>query len=151
MLLDEVINGPNVTVGVVRRTDQLAVERRFGFVEPDDFGAVAGHSPVDVIIDGRSEMHSEFLTGNRELIAGEQRSADDTLTVDLRPVGARQVADEQQPVGPDENTVHFGDALVLKHQIALLVLAANNRNITLDGDRCFAINRNQLCQHGLPS
>src|SRR5436305_798272 len=91
-------------------------------------------------------MDAELEVGNDELIVREQCSPANTLTIDTCPVGAAEVAQQEQSVRLDDHTVHFRDALVIQADVALF-FPADDSEILDDLDRRAAVKRQQLGAH----
>jgi hypothetical protein len=82
----------------------------------------------------RTEEDTETIMGNTQLIVGQQGGPTNPGAVDARAVGTAKVAQDQQPVSLDDDTMHLGDALVLQTQIALF-LATDDNKVLVDVDR----------------
>src|SRR5205823_4022500 len=81
-----------------------------------------------------AQMDAKLLAGKRQLVAGEQRAADDPLTVHLGAVGAVEIAHEEQPVSAGDDAVDLRNALAIEHDIAVFSLPPDNRDVLVDGD-----------------
>src|SRR6266545_829685 len=94
-----------------------------------------------------AEVDAELETGDGHLVVGEQGGAADAGAVDTRAVRAAEVADEQQAIGLDEDTVQFRDTLVIQAQVAVF-LAADEDKILVEFNRLAAFEWNELGTHG---
>lgn len=94
-----------------------------------------------------AERNAKLMAGDGELVVGKQGRPANALPVHARAVGASQVAQEEQAVRFDDDTVHLGNTLMVQAQVAIFP-AADERQVFDDLNRRRAIERNQLGAHG---
>src|SRR5438105_12313962 len=98
-----------------------------------------------IVLIGAQE-NAKLEPGYAQVVIGQEDGAADTLAIDARAVRAAQVAQEQEAVRFDDQTMHFRDALVVQAQITIF-LASHQREIIVDVDRRRAVKRDKLGSH----
>ena len=92
----------------------------------------------------RSQMNFELDRSKGQFIPGQQCAARDLLPVDFCAIGASQIPDEQQTVGPGNGAMKFGDAVVVQRDITQLPLSPDESQIPGDDDRFSSVEWNQF-------
>ncbi len=77
----------------------------------------------------RSHFDPVLFPSERQFIPRKQSPAYDTLSVHFRPVSTSEIADEQQSIGADDDTVQLGYAALVNADITQVVLTADESHI----------------------
>src|SRR5271157_4384156 len=93
-----------------------------------------------------SQVNTKLVAAQRDPVVGQERRPANLLTLDLGAVGADQVADHEQSIGLDQQTVPFGEAGVVDNDIAVSA-PADEHDIARDGDWRISVFWNQFGLH----
>jgi hypothetical protein len=93
-----------------------------------------------------SQVNTKLVAAQRDPVVGQERRPANLLTLDLGAVGADQVADHEQSIGLDQQTVPFGEAGVVDDDIAVPT-PADEHDIARDGDWRISVFWNQFGLH----
>jgi len=114
-------------------------------------GHLIGIQPVRVLLRKvralvGAQENAKLEPGYAQVVIGQQDGAADTQAIDACAVRAAQVAQEQEAVRFDDQTMHFRDALVVETQITIF-LASHQREVIVDVDGRRAVKRDKLGSH----